>query len=150
MIVVRPRGSCLIISSTFFDQHFARTISLPYLLNSFAPPKAEVVHRALDIIKEEQIDCILFPEHSSISALVDEIMLHEPRGLTTIMSRRTTAPDHGGSYGLDVLGKQQLSRARNILIVEDETYTGASIKGLLAIALSPEAVARRHEIGRAH
>jgi hypothetical protein len=132
--------------TTFFDQHFARTISLPYLLNSFAPPKAEVVHRALDIIKEEQIDCILFPEHSSISALVDEIMRHEPRGLTTIMSRRTTAPDHGGSYGLDVLGKQQLSRARNILIVEDETYTGASIKGLLAIALSPEAVARRHVV----
>lgn len=122
--------------STFFEQHFERTISLPYLLNSSAPMKAELVYCAMDLIRREKIDSILFPEHSSISALVDSVAKScSPDSVSTIMCRRTAWPDSAGRYALDLVGKHRLAAARNVLILEDESYTGNSIKGLLAIAL---------------
>lgn len=136
-------GLIFIGHSTFFDQHFARTVSLPYLLNSSAPLKAEIVHRTARLITQERIDCILFPEHSSISALADEVLAALPKRVATIMCRRTTWPDQGGGYNVDLIGKETLRQAKRLLILEDETYTGNSIKGLLAIALSPGASCSR-------
>ncbi len=90
----------------------------------------------MTVIDHNEIDCIVYPEHSSISALVDRIMkLPEigKREVATILCRPAAWPDRSSGYELDLLGRERLAQAKNVLILEDETYTGGSVKSLATL-----------------
>jgi adenine/guanine phosphoribosyltransferase-like PRPP-binding protein len=131
-------GLILCGHKAFFDQHFLRTISLPYLFNSSTALNAELIHNILTLIENEQIDCILYPEQSSIAILVSNI-LSKPGvsdRVNAVMCRRAVWPDRSSGYGLDRVGKETLRTSHNVLILEDEVYTGSSIKNLADLCLA--------------
>jgi orotate phosphoribosyltransferase len=122
---------------TFYDQHFARTVPLAYILSSSIGLKADIVHSARNLIADERIDCLLLPEHSSIRFLADSLLNSRNDGspLHAVVCRRTFWPDQLAGYEIDVAGRVMLRNARRVAILEDETYTGSSIKDLLSITL---------------
>lgn len=124
--------------TTFFDQHFAITISLPHLLSSSTAMNIELLHNLQNIIKKNKIDCIIYPDDSSISTLVDRLIKipYVSKNTKTVMCRHSKCPNSESGYELDIIGNKILSNAKNIFILEDETYTGSSIKNILRICLS--------------
>lgn len=123
---------------TFYDQHFMRTISLPYLLNSSTALNAELIHNTLTLIENEEVDCIVYPEQSSISILVSSLIAKPGvrEQVSTVMCRRAVWPDRASGYELDLVGRETLNASRNVLILEDEVYTGSSIKNLADLCLT--------------
>ena len=59
---------------TFLDQHFARTISLPYLLSSSTALSAELIANVCQLIVDEGVDCIMLPDESSVELLVERVL----------------------------------------------------------------------------
>jgi len=128
--------------TTFFDQHFAITISLPYLLSSSTAMNIELVHNLQEIIKQEGIDCVMYPDDSSISTLVHRLLKSSDinKKVKTVMCRHSRFPNNEYGYELDLIGNEIISSAKNIIILEDETYTGSSIKNMLRICLSQKSI----------
>jgi hypothetical protein len=129
---------------TFYDQHFIRTVPLPYLLNSSSSFLGEIVRNIQRVILDNNIDCILYPEQSSISALVDRVLTVpeiSKRHVRTIICRSAAWADGSAGYQLDIVGKERLAESENVLILEDETYTGNSIKTLATLCF--EVLGRR-------
>jgi orotate phosphoribosyltransferase len=134
---IEGHGLILRGHKTFYDQHFERIISLPYLLNSSTSLMVELVHYTVQLIQREQIDCIVYPEQSSISSLVNRLAdLPELRKVATVMCRHAVWPDRASGYTLDIIGGEIIRGSRNVLILEDETYTGNSLKNLISLCLS--------------
>lgn len=97
--------------------------------------KAEIVHNAHRLIAEEDVDCLLFPEHSSIRFLSDALLAANNTTLQAVVCRRAFWPDQLAGYEVDVTGQMTLAAAKRVAIIEDETYTGSSIKDLISIVL---------------
>lgn len=123
--------------SIFINQHFARTISLPYLLNSSTSFNMELIKTTLELIRETEIDCIIFPDHSSIHNLVSQLE-KRAKGIEfkTVMCKFAVWPDRTVGYKLDREGEERLKSAKRIMILEDEIYTGSSIKNILILIFS--------------
>jgi len=52
------------------------------------------------------------------------------------MCRHTQWPDNQHGYELDLIARDRLAQATRVMILEDETYTGGSIKELIRLCLS--------------
>ena len=52
------------------------------------------------------------------------------------MCRRATWPDSTQGYELDLVGRTVLQGVERVLIIEDETYTGSSVRDLAALCIS--------------
>ena len=121
--------------SIFLQQHFARSIALPLLFSSSTSLKAEIITSVRDIISRHSIDTIIYPEHSSIPKLVSDIIFDSnfDNEIHTVVCRRAVWPNRSSSYSADVISEGILQNAKNILIIDDQAFTGGSIKDVAAI-----------------
>ncbi|MDQ3130812.1 MAG: phosphoribosyltransferase [Acidobacteriota bacterium] len=118
--------------TVFLDQHLWRGFALSYLFHSKTTLSVELIDQLVSFVKKDQVDAILYPEHSSIGKLVEEVInKFGENDLDSIVCRRVVYPGKSSSYALNNLGKEKLENKRNILIIDDQVFSGNSLKSMV-------------------
>ena len=118
--------------TVFLDQHLWRGFALSYLFHSKTALSIELIKHIVTLIEGNRIDTIIYPEHSSIGKLVDEVVSDLPKNnLDVIVCRRVAYPGKSSSYTLNNLGKETLEKNCRVLIIDDEVFSGNSLKSMI-------------------
>ena len=79
--------------TVFLDQHLWRGFALSYLFHSKTTLSVELTDQLVSIIKDDGVDTILYPEHSSIGKLVEEVVKDlSESDVNAIVCRRVVYP----------------------------------------------------------
>lgn len=122
--------------TVFLERHHWRSFALSYLFHTKTTLSIELINKVVDLIKNQKIDTIVYPEHSAISKLIEIVRFNLPKNrLNSVVCRRATYPGKSTYYTLNILGKEMLSKGKRILVIDDQCFSGNSLKSMINLTL---------------
>jgi len=118
----------------FLDRHISRSFVLSFLFNSQSTLSIDLAKHIAGIIANDSIDTIVFPEHSPVGKLVEDVVSEiSSKPIEIVVCRQAVYPGKSTSYALNYLGSETLMSSKNVLVIDDQVYSGSSLKNMVSL-----------------